>query len=88
VTQEIPDVEVVFTRTSDIYQHPATKANIANQAKGDLFISIHCNSAAPIRHREFTGYKTQTYYTGKGKSRNLDFPQPGQGHRNLYLGSA
>lgn len=69
VMQEIPDVEVVFTRTSDVYQHPATKANIANQAKGDLFISIHCNSAAPIRHREFTGYKTQTYYTGKGKSR-------------------
>ncbi|HEX6915354.1 MAG TPA: N-acetylmuramoyl-L-alanine amidase, partial [Chitinophagaceae bacterium] len=69
ITTEIPDVEVVYTRTSDIYQHPATKANIANQAKGDLFVSIHCNSAAPIRHREFTGYKTETYYSGKGKKR-------------------
>ena len=67
ITQEIPDVEVVYTRTTDIYQHPATKANIANQAKGDLFISIHCNSAAPTRHREFTGYKTVT--TGKGKKK-------------------
>jgi N-acetylmuramoyl-L-alanine amidase len=69
IMQEIPEVEVVYTRTTDIYQHPATKANIANQAKGDLFISIHCNSAAPTRHREFTGYKTETYYTGKGKKR-------------------
>ena len=69
VMQEIPDVEVVFTRTTDVYQHPAVKANIANQAKGDLFISIHCNSAAPFRHREFTGYRTETYYTGKGKNR-------------------
>lgn len=67
VGQEMPDVEVIFTRTSDIYQHPTTKANIANQAKGDLFVSIHCNSAAPVRHREFTGYKTQT--TGKGKKK-------------------
>ena len=67
--REIPDVEVIYTRTSDVYQHPATKASIANQAKGDLFISVHCNSAAPIRHRQATGYKTETYYTGKGKNR-------------------
>jgi len=69
IQQEIPDVEVIYTRTSDIYQHPTIKANIANQAKGDLFIAIHCNSADPIRRREFTGYKNETYYTGKGKNR-------------------
>jgi len=34
-----------------------------------LFICIHCNSAPAIRHSEQTGYKTQTYYTGKGKSK-------------------
>ncbi len=69
IQQEIPDVEVVFTRTTDVYQHPTVKANIANQAKGDLFIAIHCNSAEPIRRREFAGYKTETYYVGKGKKK-------------------
>ncbi|WP_018614573.1 N-acetylmuramoyl-L-alanine amidase family protein [Segetibacter koreensis] len=69
VEDEIPDIEVVFTRTQDIYQSPVTKANIANLNKGDLFISIHCNSAAPVRHSEVTGHTTQVYYTGKGRKK-------------------
>lgn len=66
---EMPDVEVVLTRTSDIYQSPPTKANIANYNKGDLFISIHCNSAPAVKHSQISGYKTRVYYTGKGKKR-------------------
>jgi N-acetylmuramoyl-L-alanine amidase len=69
IQKNFPDVEVVMTRTTDIYQSPPTKANIANYAKGDLFISIHCNAAGPIKHSEISGYKTETYYTGKGKKR-------------------
>lgn len=69
VEKELPDVQVVLTRTADIYQSPPTKANIANYAKGDLFISIHCNSAPSIKHSEISGYKTETYYTGKGKKK-------------------
>ncbi|HEX8332105.1 MAG TPA: N-acetylmuramoyl-L-alanine amidase [Segetibacter sp.] len=67
--KEMPDLEVVMTRTTDIYQSPPTKANIANYNKGDLFISIHCNSAPAVKHSEVTGYKTETYYTGKGKKK-------------------
>lgn len=67
--QQMPDVEVVYTRTSDIYHSPVTKANIANFNKGDLFISIHCNAAPDVKHSQLTGYKTQTYYTGSGKKR-------------------
>src|SRR5690606_3071252 len=37
--------------------------------KGDLFISIHVNAAPPVRHSKFAGYRTQTYYKGKGKNR-------------------
>lgn len=67
--EEIPDVEVVQTRTQDIYQSPPTKANIANFNKGDLFISIHCNSAPPVRHSEVEGYKNEVYYSGKGRKK-------------------
>jgi len=67
IRDQMPDVEVVQTRTSDIFHSPVTKANIANYNKGDLFISIHCNAAPDIRHSEITGYKTETYYTGKGR---------------------
>lgn len=67
IESQMPDVDVVLTRSSDIYQSPPTKANIANYNKGDLFISIHCNSAPPVKHSELSGYKTEVYFTGKGK---------------------
>jgi N-acetylmuramoyl-L-alanine amidase len=66
---QIPNVDVVLTRTADIYQSPPTKANIANYNKGDLFISIHCNSAAAVKHTEISGYRTEVYYTGKGRKK-------------------
>src|ERR1041385_8902954 len=65
----LPDVNIVMTRTTDIFDAPPVKANKANASKGDLFLCIHCNAAPKIRHSELTGYKTQTYYTGKGSKR-------------------
>lgn len=38
------DVDVEYTRTTDIYQTPYEKAMIANRAEADFFISIHRNS--------------------------------------------
>lgn len=67
--QALPDVKIVMTRTSDVFDAPPVKANKANAAKGDLFLCIHCNAAPSIKHSEVTGHKTQTYYTGKGKKR-------------------
>lgn len=69
INAQLPDVEIYMTRTTDIFDNVIEKANKANQAKGDLFISIHCNSADGIRHSEFIGYKTQTYTKGKGKKK-------------------
>ncbi len=67
--KEMPDVKVVMTRTTDTYPSLQDRANLANYVKGDLFISIHCNSADPIKHSEFLGYEDETYYKGKGSKR-------------------
>lgn len=41
MSQEIPDVELIMTRTTDVFDDVVRKAEIANQAKGDLFLCIH-----------------------------------------------
>jgi N-acetylmuramoyl-L-alanine amidase len=67
--QEFPDIKVLYTRTKDEYPSIKSRADFANANRGDLFVSIHVNAGPPIKHSKFAGYKTQTYYTGKGKSR-------------------
>lgn len=67
--KELPGTKIIQTRTSDITQPVREKAAFANENKGDLFVCIHVNAAPPIRHSEVTGYRTQTYYTGKGNNR-------------------
>ena len=64
-----PDVKVLYTRTTDANTPNPWRAEFANKNKGDLFISIHANAMLPIKHTKFLGYKTETYYTGKGKRR-------------------
>ncbi|HRQ50326.1 MAG TPA: N-acetylmuramoyl-L-alanine amidase, partial [Agriterribacter sp.] len=67
--QELPETKIIQTRTTDITQPVREKAAFANDNKGDLFVCIHVNAAPPIRHSKVTGYRTRTYYTGKGNNR-------------------
>jgi len=71
--KELPDVKVIPTRTSDIYQSPPEKANIANANKGDLFICIHADAVALQTGRRKIGthieIKHSVYYVGKGKKK-------------------
>jgi N-acetylmuramoyl-L-alanine amidase len=68
--EEMPDVETYLTRRTDVFDPVTRKAQIANREKGDLFVCIHVNEGGgPIRHKEFIGYKEETYYKGKGKKR-------------------
>ncbi len=55
--KEIPDVRIVMTRTTN-YDVPFKKrADIANSNRGDIFISIHCNSLPNRTIREVVGHK-------------------------------
>jgi len=57
IEKSLSDVKVVMTRSTDEDVDWQKRADIANQNKGDIFISIHCN-ALPDRHvREKTGTK-------------------------------
>jgi N-acetylmuramoyl-L-alanine amidase len=44
IEKELPEVKVVMTRTDDNDVSLQRRSDIANENKGDLFISIHCNS--------------------------------------------
>ena len=44
ISNECENIKVVYTRDTDKYLTLQQRANIANRAKGDLFISIHVNS--------------------------------------------
>ncbi len=42
--KNMPDVKIVTTRNNDTFVTLQGRADIANKAEGDLFISIHTNS--------------------------------------------
>ena len=52
-------VNVVYTRTSDIYDSTARKAEKGNEAGADYFISIHRNSS--VYPNQYTGIESLVY---------------------------
>jgi len=79
IKNAFPDVKVVYTRTTDACSGDATnlrddlhnRAKIANDAKGDLFISIHCNAtpqpAGSYYMKRTIGHRKKTVMVGKGR---------------------
>jgi N-acetylmuramoyl-L-alanine amidase len=57
IGQRLPGAEIVYTRSDDTFIPLEERTNIANQAKADLFISIHANSSHNLDARGI-----ETYY--------------------------
>ncbi|MHA7944342.1 N-acetylmuramoyl-L-alanine amidase family protein [Formosa sp. 3Alg 14/1] len=61
------DIKVIYTRKTDVFVTLRGRAQIANQADADLFVSVHCNA----HHSQASG--TETYVVGVANTkRNFD----------------
>lgn len=64
------DVNVVYTRKTDVSVDLAKRAQIANKAHADLFISIHCNA---LDRKKRSPQGVETFVLGLHRSKdNLD----------------
>jgi N-acetylmuramoyl-L-alanine amidase len=57
IQQRLPSAEVVFTRADDTFIPLERRTEIANEAKADLFISVHANSS-----QDHLARGIETYY--------------------------
>jgi len=53
-------LEVILTRQGDSFVRLEDRAQLANEAQGDLFVSIHCNSAPTKKLRGIETYTLNT----------------------------
>jgi len=63
IEDNITDVKVIYTRKTDVYVELHERANIANRAEADLFISIHVNA-----HPRASAYGTLTLVLGQHRA--------------------
>jgi N-acetylmuramoyl-L-alanine amidase len=68
IQQKLPGADVVFTRPDDTFIPLEERTRIANEAKADLFISIHANSSHDMQARGI-----ETYYLNlKGSAEAME----------------
>ena len=62
ILEATPKMDVIYTRKTDVFIDLIERANIANRADANIFVSIHCNA-----NRNTDGFGTETYVMGMTK---------------------
>lgn len=60
---EKEDAQVIYTRKTDVFIELDERANIANKADANLFVSIHCNAET-----KKTAFGAETFFIGTSKN--------------------
>ena len=89
IEANMKDVKVIYTRSTDVFVPLYERIAIANNAKADLFISIHCNDMPMIRSSVVTGSRkgkngkripiTETVYRKSTSTRGVETFVSGMG---------
>ena len=75
ILEQNKDITVVYTRKTDVFIELRERANIANKAKANLFISVHCNGV-----KSTTARGTETFVMGMSRTdTNLDIAKKENG---------
>ena len=64
IEENCKDVKVIYTRKTDVFVELSKRADIANKANADMFISIHTNAA-----KSTSAYGAETFLLGVEENR-------------------
>lgn len=65
ILEQDPSIDVIYTRNNDTFIDLVERANIANRANANIFVSIHCNA-----NKNTEAYGSETFVMGLSKSKS------------------
>lgn len=63
ILEQNPNINVIYTRKTDVFIELRERAKIANRANANLFVSIHCNA-----NKNTSAYGSETYVMGMARA--------------------